>query len=155
VRPQHAGPAQSTRTVPPPGHTPDGPAGPFELDLAATLGAPSAARAAVSAWLTGHVSEAMLVDVHLLVGELVTNSLLHADGPGEAVISVRAERCGDAVRFEVADRGTTRPITRRAPNPHGRGGFGLNVVDVLSRSWGVERDAGTRVWAELAFQPAG
>jgi anti-sigma regulatory factor (Ser/Thr protein kinase) len=155
MRPQQPGPAQSAQAVPPPGTIENGLVAPFELDLAATMGAPAAARAAVSAWMSGHVTDAMLVDVRLLVGELVTNSLLHADGPGEAVIRIHAEVCGDAVRFEVADRGTSRPIARRSPSPQQSGGFGLNVVDVVSRRWGVDRGAGTRVWAELAFQPTG
>jgi hypothetical protein len=42
-----------------------------------------------------------------------------------------------------------RPICRPAA------GFGLNVVEALSQRWGVDRDAGPRVWAELAIPRAG
>jgi serine/threonine-protein kinase RsbW len=154
MRPQQLGPAES-RNGGSPRAVHDGLGGPFALELPATLSAPAAARAAVGAWMAGHVSDAMLVDIRLLLGELVTNSLLHADGPGDAVIKVRAEVRADVLWLEVADRGSTGEIERQAPDQRDRGGFGLNVVDVVSRRWGVDRDAGTRVWAELAFQPAG
>jgi hypothetical protein len=57
--------------------------------------------------------------------------------------------------LEVQDRGTGGAITRRTPDLQHGGGFGLNVVDVVSRRWGVDRGAGTRVWAELAFSAVG
>jgi anti-sigma regulatory factor (Ser/Thr protein kinase) len=128
---------------------------PLDLRLAATPDAAAAARGAVSAWLGAAVSPAMLVDVRLLVSELVTNSFRHADGPGDAAITLRAELSGDTLRVEVGDRGTSGQIIRRVPDLGPGGGFGLNLVETLSRRWGVNRDAGTRVWAELAFQPAG
>jgi anti-sigma regulatory factor (Ser/Thr protein kinase) len=128
--------------------------GPFELDVAATLAAPATARAAVSAWITDHVSDAMLVDVHLLVGELVANSVLHPDVADGASISVRAEIIADVLRLEVGDCGSTGAIVTRAPDLAAGGGFGLNVVELLSRRWGVNRDAGTQVWAEIPFAAA-
>jgi anti-sigma regulatory factor (Ser/Thr protein kinase) len=67
-------------------------AGPFEVTLPSALDAPAAARVAVSAWMAGHVSEAMLADAQLLVVELVTNSVRHADAPADAVISVPRSR---------------------------------------------------------------
>jgi hypothetical protein len=59
------------------------------------------------------------------------------------------------VRFEVTDRGRTGAIARRAPDLQRGGGFGLNVVDVLAARWGVNRDTGTRVWAEIALSTTG
>ena len=63
---------------------------------------------------------------------------------------MRAEVRGDVLRLEVADRGGGGSIARRTPDLDHGGGFGLHVVEVLSRRWGVNRDAVTRVWAELA-----
>jgi serine/threonine-protein kinase RsbW len=123
---------------------------PFEVTVAAGIEAPAAARAAVTAWMAGHVSETMLADAQLLVGELVANSVRHADVPAGAVVNVRARVGGGVLRLEVEDRGQTGSIAPRAPDLQYGGGFGLNVVDVLSRRWGVDRDAGTRVWAELS-----
>jgi serine/threonine-protein kinase RsbW len=124
---------------------------PFEVTLPAGLDAPAAARAAVTDWMAGHVSRPLLVDAQLLVSELVANSVRHADTAADAVLSVRAHVRADVLVLEVHDRGTGGAITRRAPDMQAGGGFGLNVVETLSRRWGVNRDAGTRVWAELAF----
>jgi serine/threonine-protein kinase RsbW len=129
-----------------------GPVDPFEVTLAAGLDAPAAARVAVTRWMAGRVSRLMVADVQLLVSELVANSVRHADGAGDAVVSVRAHARADVLCLEVHDGGTGGSIGRRAPDLEGGGGFGLNVVAALSRRWGVNRDAGTCVWAELAFR---
>ena len=155
MRPQHTVLSASTQEGPPSCAAPDDLAGPFEVTLAGGPDAPADARAAVSAWMAGHVSEAMLADAQLLVVELVANSIRHAEVPGDAVIRVCAQIRAGVVRLEVEDRGRTGSIVRRAPDPQGEGGgFGLNVVAMLSARWGVNRDVGTCVWAELAL-PAG
>jgi len=128
---------------------------PFELDLLSTPDAPAAARAAVSAWIGRRLTDAMLVDLRLLVGELVANSVVHADVPTGSVVSVRARLDADALRVEVGDFGTGGTIALRTPDLADGGGFGLNVVDAVSRRWGVHRDGGTQVWAELPFSAAG
>jgi len=152
MRPDHVGLSESTHPVPAQG---GGGLLPFELDIPATPDAPATARAAVSAWIGHHVTEAMLVDLRLLIGELVANSVVHADIPRDSVVSVRAELRADALRVEVGDCGSGGTIALRTPDLAHGGGFGLNVVDVVSRRWGVHRDAGTRVWAEMAFPSAG
>jgi anti-sigma regulatory factor (Ser/Thr protein kinase) len=154
MRPQDAGPAESTEAVTPPRRTPAG-LEPFELHLVATPDAGAVARAAVSAWVGVTVSSAVRIDLLLLISELVTNSVRHADARTGAPISVRAEVCGDTLRVEVGDEGSRGMIARGRPDLGFGGGFGLNVVDFVSRRWGVDRDAGTLVWAELAFQQAG
>jgi serine/threonine-protein kinase RsbW len=155
MRPQQAVPTQPTLEASPPCARPSDLVGPFEVTLAAAPDAPAAARAAVSAWMAGHVSDVMLADAQLLVGELVANSVRHADAPADAVVSVRAHVRADVLYLEVEDRGRTGSIARRAPDLQHGGGFGLNMVEMLSARWGVNRDAGTRVWAELAFTAAG
>jgi anti-sigma regulatory factor (Ser/Thr protein kinase) len=105
--------------------------------------------------MAGHVSAAMLADAQLLVSELVANSVRHADAPVDAVVRVSARVRDDVVHLEVGDRGTSGSIARRAPDLKHGSGFGLNIVEKLSRRWGVDRDDGTRVWADVAFgQPA-
>jgi serine/threonine-protein kinase RsbW len=153
MRPHDTVQQASTREAPPPGAVPSDLAGPFEVTLPGRPQAPSDARAALSAWMAGHVSETMLADAQLLVVELVANSVRHAEVPADAVVRVRAQIRAGVVRLEVEDRGSTGAIARRAPDLQGEGGgFGLNVVEMLSARWGVNRDAGTRVWAELAFR---
>jgi serine/threonine-protein kinase RsbW len=155
MRPQQTASPESTRQAPPPGAISSDLPGPLEVTLPAALDAPAAARVALRDWMAGHVSEPMLADAQLLVVELVTNSVRHADAPADAVVSVRAQLAADILCLEVEDRGRTGSITPRPPDLHHGGGFGLNVVEALSRRWGVNRDAGTRVWAELAVSAAG
>jgi serine/threonine-protein kinase RsbW len=155
MRPQETSPLESTPEAPLPLAIRGDVIGPFEVTLAAALDAPAAARAAVCAWMSGHVSETMLADAQLLVVELVANSVRHGDAPPDAVVRVRADVSADVVRLEVEDRGNAGSVTRRAPDLEHGGGFGLQVVETLSRRWGVNRDAGTRVWAELAFPATG
>ena len=152
MRPDQSAPPQSAPAVPAVAKW-VGPVDPLEVTLAAALDAPAAARAAVTDWMAGHVSRTMLVDAQLLVSELVANSVRHADVAGDAVVSVRATVSADVLVLEVHDRGTQGSIRRRPPDLQAGGGFGLNVVETLSRRWGVNRDAGTRVWVELAFAP--
>jgi hypothetical protein len=108
------------------------------------------ARAAIVAGLAGHVAEAVLADALLVVAELVTNSVRHADADGDAAITVRAELRPDVLHVAVADRGRGGSVTRRAPDLERGGGFGLVIVEKLSQRWGVDGAGGTRVWAELA-----
>ena len=152
MRPHHTAPPPPTRDGPPPGPSPGDLVGPFEVKLAAALDAPAAARAAVAAWMAGHVAETTLADAQLLVVELVANSVRHADAPADAGVSVRAEIRGDALRLEVEDRGSGGSIAPRAPDLQRGGGFGLKLVEALSRRWGVDRNAGTRVWAEIGIR---
>jgi serine/threonine-protein kinase RsbW len=155
MRPQQRPAGQPPGEASPPDVPARGPVEPFEVTLAAALTAPASARVAVGAWMADHVTETMLADAQLIVGELVANSVRHADAPADAVVSVRAQVAADVLRLEVEDRGSGGSVARRTPDLHHGGGFGLNVVDVLSRRWGVHRDVGTRVWAEIAFPAAG
>ena len=154
MRPHQSAPPQLAPGVPA-GAKWLGPVDPLEVTLPAGLEAPAAARAAVTNWMAAHVSRTTLVDARLLVSELVANSVRHADVVGKAVVSVRAHVSADVVVLEVHDHGRHGSITRRPPDLQTGGGFGLNVVDTLSRRWGVNSEAGTRVWAELAFAATG
>jgi serine/threonine-protein kinase RsbW len=154
MRPGQTDATEFAREAPPRGAIPGDRAGVFEVTFPSAPGAPAAARMALGTWMAGHVSEAMLTDAQLLVVELVTNSVRHADAPADAVVTVRARVSLDMVRLEVEDDGRTGSIARRAPDLQGGGGFGLNVVEKVSARWGVNRAAGTRVWAEIAFGAA-
>jgi serine/threonine-protein kinase RsbW len=153
MRPQQTAPPPATRDAPPPGARSR--VDPFEVTLASGPAAPGAARAAVTAWIAGHISHTMLIDAQLLVGELVANSVRHADAPAPAMVRVRARVQDRVLHLEVEDRGSSGVVARREPDLQEGGGFGLNIVDELSRRWGVSRDAGTRVWADLAFAATG
>ena len=152
MRPVQSAPPQPAPGVPR-GATGLGAVDPFEVTLAGGLDAPAAARAAVTDWMTGRISGPMLADAQLLVSELVANSVRHSGAAADTVLAVRAHVSDEGLVLEVHDQGTGGSIRRRAPDMHAGSGFSLNIVERLSRRWGVNRDAGTRVWVELAFPP--
>jgi hypothetical protein len=81
-------------------------------------------------------------------------SIRHAGLDGGAVLRIAASLVGGVLRLEVVDDGHNGAVAIRAPSIAG-GGFGLNVVEMLSRAWGVERDDATRVWVEMVARPTG
>jgi anti-sigma regulatory factor (Ser/Thr protein kinase) len=119
-----------------------------EIALPIGSGAPGAARMVITHCLTGLVSQQVLHDVELLVSELVTNSVKHGElGHGDTVL-VRVYLAADRLRLEIENPGTAGVIASRPPDR--RGGFGLDLVDLLAASWGVSRNGSTNVWLELA-----
>jgi anti-sigma regulatory factor (Ser/Thr protein kinase) len=87
--------------------------------------------------------------VMIMVSELATNAVVHADG----AFLVSVECTDDVMRVEVSDQGAGAP-TLRSPDdddPHGRG---LRVVAGLSDDWGVVPDSPsspTRVWFSVGI----
>ena len=126
---------------------------PLEVVLAADVQAPSAARSIVARHLGGLAAPSVLDSAQLLISELVTNSVRHSGAAAGEQLMVRVGLGQSACRLEVEDRGHDGVI---APGPMDKangGGMGLNLVQMLSERWGLERVAagGTRVWAQLTF----
>jgi anti-sigma regulatory factor (Ser/Thr protein kinase) len=109
--------------------------------------APGAARLALDE-LNGHLDPALRDDVRLLVSEVVTNSVIHAQphSPGEVVLDVWASE--DVVRVAITDRGPGFVAAELPPGGKGSG-WGLMMVDRLAHRWGVDLDDGTEVWFEF------
>ncbi|WP_225799356.1 SpoIIE family protein phosphatase [Streptomyces sp. NK15101] len=100
------------------------------------------ARAQLAAWDL----EPLVDTVELLVSELVTNALRY----GEGEIRLRLLRDRTLV-CEVWDSGLVQPRRRRARDTD-EGGRGLQLVGLLSSSWGSRRTPrGKTVWFELAL----
>ena len=84
-------------------------------------------------------------DAEMLVSELATNALLHANTQFEVMVL----RTGDTVRVTVTDGSTALP-RRRSFGSESTTGRGLRLVASMSSAWGVEEQAGGKaVWFEL------
>jgi anti-sigma regulatory factor (Ser/Thr protein kinase) len=119
------------------------------IRLRGGMTAPARARREVGAMLAGY-DEAMALDVMLLLSELVTNSVLHGGAGDSAQIAVNVEASGSAVHVEVLSprRRFDRP-SQREKDLATEGGRGLQIVDAIARSWGIEQGHQTRAWFEL------
>jgi anti-sigma regulatory factor (Ser/Thr protein kinase) len=119
----------------------------LSMSLKADRGAPRVARRALDE-LNGHIDPQLKDDIRLLVSEVVTNSVIHAqpETPGEVVLDVYASE--EVVRVAVTDRGPGF-VARHRPQGGEGSGWGLMMVDQLADRWGVELDAGTEVWFEF------
>jgi len=123
----------------------------FEVRLPRDLDSAAAARHAVDQ-LADRLPEDQLGDVRLLVSELVTNSLRHAElGPDDSILLIAT--VDDAtIRVDVADHGKGFDYQHVRTDPSDVDGWGLYLVDTLSDRWGVDKDPAsglTRVWFEL------
>jgi anti-sigma regulatory factor (Ser/Thr protein kinase) len=81
----------------------------------------------------------------LMVSELVTNAIVHAQSPSELL----ACDDGETLRVEVVDWGDGT-LVLRDPDPGSSNGRGLRFVDALAARWGFAPNGrGKRVWFEL------
>jgi len=122
----------------------------LEMTLAAVPSAPGAARQAVRTWFQSrHCGDDATNTAGLLVTELVSNAVVHANGP--SLWLTVDEAMTDVLHVSVRDGSPVIPRhTPQAPGVHRTGGRGLFMVDALSTSWGWEPlRTGKRVWFEL------
>ena len=76
-------------------------------------------------------------DATLLVRELVTNSVRHAQVDFEQSLTVEAEPVDDCLRVSVIDSGSLFEPRVIPADPGTPGGFGLLLVNKLAIAWGV------------------
>jgi anti-sigma regulatory factor (Ser/Thr protein kinase) len=120
----------------------------FDLELPRELDSAAAARHAVDQ-LSDRLPDDQLGDVRLLVSELVTNSLRHAELGDTDSIRLAVDVSDERVRVEVSDPGPGFTPEGPADDPENAEGWGLYLVSTLSDRWGVETGESTRVWFEL------
>jgi integral membrane sensor domain MASE1/anti-sigma regulatory factor (Ser/Thr protein kinase) len=125
------------------------------VELAPGPGCPADARAALSP-LAGALATQVYSDLRLLVSELVTNSVRHAQLQSGERIRLQIEVFDRVVRVEVSDPGEGFGPSIREPVAGVPGGWGLFLTEQLADRWGVDRDGGwTTVWLERDFDPPG
>lgn len=86
--------------------------------------------------------------VELIVSELVTNAVVHGDAGRGDPLMVQLRREGSCVFGRVCSQGDTFDW-----NPHEKdllvpGGLGLQLVDTITKDWGIERNGCSCVWFE-------
>jgi anti-sigma regulatory factor (Ser/Thr protein kinase) len=110
------------------------------------------ARRLVAQQVTDWHAEQLLDDAVLVVSELATNAITHADSP----CRVRLSLTPGTFRIDVIDAGsgTPEPQLLDLAAEHGRG---LGMVAAVAAAWGIEAlpGEGKLVWAELKRPVAG
>jgi anti-sigma regulatory factor (Ser/Thr protein kinase) len=108
---------------------------------------PALARATVRTALIGFSDDVVSV-AELLVSELATNAVLHA----ESLLVLQIEVAGPRLKVSVEDCSHRQPAPRHSVTvDESTDGRGLLLVDALADSWGWERtESGKLVWFELA-----
>jgi two-component sensor histidine kinase len=126
---------------------------PAMVEIAGGVGAPARARRWVLSGLAGGPIGASEADVALIVSELVTNSVVHADADASHLLRITVARLQDRLRIAVTDNGSETVPHVREVDDGTPGGRGLRIIDRLCLRWGVIRKASrtTEVWCEVPF----
>jgi anti-sigma regulatory factor (Ser/Thr protein kinase) len=128
---------------------------PDSIRVPRSADAPGRARRYVLELLRGAVDASTASDAALLVSELVTNSVIHADAARNREVSIELTRLDDRIRLAVTDAGSSFAPRLLPVDPTTPRGFGLRLIDDLCHAWGVLRhgDGMTSVWCELLLDP--
>jgi len=114
----------------------------------------SAVRRAIEAL---EIPDSLIDDSKLLVSELVTNSIRHAElRPGE-YIQITVTWSGKLLRVMVQDRprdlASSSVVGAIRPSPGAESGWGLYLVDRIASRWGTSFGRPARYWFELEPAP--
>ena len=138
VTPRSYGPRTDTDTL----SEFDGEAVELYIPVPTSLGA---VRSFVKDALTSWGKAAIIDDASMVVSELATNAIVHANSPFR--VSITATDTG--VSVAVDDLSPDPPILRE-PDTAATGGRGVLLVAALSSRWGVQTGPhGKRIWAEI------
>ena len=99
--------------------------------------------------LAAAIPDGRMRDVRLLISELVTNAVRHADLDAGDAIDLVIDIADQMLRVEVHDPGGGFVPSTPSPDPARPSGWGLYLVAELADRWGVDSDDRTRVWFEL------
>ena len=121
------------------------------LELRPEPGSPRQARSFVRSVLEEWgVDQPVIEDAELLVTEVVTNAVIHA----QTNITLEVSRRSDDLLFEVSDL-DGHHVTRRQPTERESTGRGMYLVDSLASEWDVlYGEAGKTVRFSLSLDRA-
>jgi two-component sensor histidine kinase len=122
-----------------------------QVDLGAEPASAGLARDFVSLHLISHNLLDLVPEIRLVVSELATNALLHAQTRFVVTLSMT----GGMVFLTLQDGSRLLPV-RSAPTTTDPNGRGLMIVESLSHDWGTSADEGgsKSVWASFLVPPA-
>ena len=121
-----------------------------DVALEPVAGSIPLARDALEA-LRPQIGQKRLDDLRLVVSELVTNSVRHAQLGAHDRITLRVDAGPDVIRVEIHDRGPGFEAVATPASMYQEGGWGLYLISQIAERWGVSSDGdGTTVWLELA-----
>jgi anti-sigma regulatory factor (Ser/Thr protein kinase) len=123
---------------------------PLVETLPAAIDSVPAARELASELGNGLMEPGQLDNLTLVVTELVSNAVRHA-GSSEPVKLAMTPKDG-YLCVQVTDGGRGLVPEPGAIGNEGGPGYGLFLVEQLTRRWGMTREGGcTRVWVEIDF----
>lgn len=127
-------------------------AGSGSFALAFEPSSPGEARAQLASVLTEQsVPQSVIDDAVLVVSELVTNGIRHGAPRPDGTLEVAWRTFEGLVQVAVCDGGSVDTLEPLQLNDVSLSGRGLHIVNFVADSWRVEKDAGTRIVADLTF----
>jgi serine/threonine-protein kinase RsbW len=123
------------------------------LELTAEAVSVGTARGWIDGVAAGLVGDDRRGDLRLVMTEVVTNAVRH--GAAGGTLRIAATPKPDFLCVQVTDDGPGLVPRPGAMASDENGGFGLFIVEQLTRRWGVTREnRHTRVWFEFDYLDA-
>jgi len=117
------------------------------MTFEASADAPSRARRWIEPLLPADGRDAGLV----AISEIVTNALVHSRLDSQEQVEVQVAPGVDGLRVSVRHRGESFAVEPKLRELGEIGGWGLRLVETLSKAWGVERidEHAILIWFEV------
>lgn len=126
------------------------PPAPIAEVLPAQIGSVPVAREMAAALGNGLMEPEQLDNLTLVVTELVSNAVRHAESSEPVRLAITPK--DGYLCVQVTDSGRGLVPEPGAIGGEGPPGYGLFLVEQLTRRWGMTREGGrTRVWVEIDF----